>query len=198
MSIFSEISEVTTDLYLSSAFAIKDEALREHDITLIINATKELPLWPTIDVIRIPLVDSSIQDVYKYFEETPNPKYFLDNVFVNSSNAATKRRGATGQPCLQLRLRRMGALLMPSKEIMEEPLSNIALTGLKKRLGRSLLTDCKIWSCLMESNALLKSIAIRAPNFLRFFTDSIAVIIFREISVILRFFKKPCCSFVIL
>eukprot|EP00096_Caligus_rogercresseyi_P014373 TRINITY_DN6882_c0_g1_i3.p1 TRINITY_DN6882_c0_g1~~TRINITY_DN6882_c0_g1_i3.p1 ORF type:complete len:155 (-),score=48.54 TRINITY_DN6882_c0_g1_i3:100-564(-) len=72
MSIFSEISEVTTDLYLSSAFAIKDEALREHDITLIINATKELPLWPTIDVIRIPLVDSSIQDVYKYFEEVSN------------------------------------------------------------------------------------------------------------------------------
>ncbi|XP_040565610.1 dual specificity protein phosphatase 21 [Lepeophtheirus salmonis] len=77
MSIFTEFSEVTKDLYLSSAFAIKDEVLKEHDIYLVINATKELPLWPpsgppVFDVIRVPLVDSSIQDAYKYFEDVSN------------------------------------------------------------------------------------------------------------------------------
>ena len=65
------ISEITPKLYLSAVSAITNASLADHNITLIINASKELPIFPTEDVkifsVRVPVYDATDQDLYPYF-----------------------------------------------------------------------------------------------------------------------------------
>ena len=66
------ISQLTPQLYLSSVAAISDESLEENNINLIINATKELPLFPPksgrINTIRVPVYDTTEETLYPYFK----------------------------------------------------------------------------------------------------------------------------------
>ena len=69
-----EITEITPNLYLSSVAAISDANLHDKKINLIINATKELPIFPTADggkqihSVRIPVYDMVDETLYPYFK----------------------------------------------------------------------------------------------------------------------------------
>ena len=65
------MSEITPTLHLSSATAISDSSLAKNNITLIINASKELPIYPTKDAkilsVRVPVYDAADQNLFTYF-----------------------------------------------------------------------------------------------------------------------------------
>lgn len=67
-----EMTQITPKLYLSAQIAISDAALAKNNINLIINATKELPVFPpedsSIKTIRVPVYDSADQNLYPYFK----------------------------------------------------------------------------------------------------------------------------------
>ena len=69
---WNAISQITQHLYLSAVTALNDQKLDELGITLIINASKELPMFPTKDPkihnVRVPVYDSIDQDLAPYFE----------------------------------------------------------------------------------------------------------------------------------
>ena len=68
-----EVSQLTPQLYLASVAAINDESLKQNKINLIINATKELPMWnpqkdANIMTIRVPVYDNTEQTLFPYFQ----------------------------------------------------------------------------------------------------------------------------------
>jgi len=67
-----EISQLTPNLYLASVAAISDEALNKNNINLIINASKELSMFPPkdnrINTIRVPVYDNCEETLYPYFK----------------------------------------------------------------------------------------------------------------------------------
>ena len=69
---WNAISQITPHLYLTAVTALNDQKLDEHGITLIINATKELPMFPPknpkIHNVRVPVYDSIDQNLAPYFE----------------------------------------------------------------------------------------------------------------------------------
>ena len=75
----TQISQVTPQLYLCAVSAISDTNLNENGITLIINATKELPMFPPISPsilsVRVPVYDSCEERLYPYFQVGPPNRY---------------------------------------------------------------------------------------------------------------------------
>ena len=69
---WNAISQITPNLYLSAVTAINDQSLEQHGINLIINATKELPMFPPknpkIHCVRVPVYDNTDQNLAPYFE----------------------------------------------------------------------------------------------------------------------------------
>ncbi|QQP54144.1 Hypothetical protein FKW44_006876 [Caligus rogercresseyi] len=61
----------------------------------------------------------------------PKPPYFFKSFWANSSIAAINIKKTDGQPSLQPLSIVIGLLSRPSKDKDEEPLNNIARTGLK-------------------------------------------------------------------
>ena len=76
-----EVSQLTPQLYLASVAAINDESLKQNKINLIINATKELPMWnpqkdTNIMTIRVPVYDNTEQTLFPYFQVKRDEKCF--------------------------------------------------------------------------------------------------------------------------
>ena len=70
-SILTQVAEVTPDLFLCAATAVTMENLRSRNITLVINATRELPLFPQeddIENVRVGVLDSQQSDILPYFQ----------------------------------------------------------------------------------------------------------------------------------
>lgn len=70
------MTEIKPNLFLSAVSAISDANLDKHGITLIINATKELPIFPVansakIESIRVPVYDANDETLYPYFQVSP-------------------------------------------------------------------------------------------------------------------------------
>jgi atypical dual specificity phosphatase len=66
-----QITKLTPKLYLSAATAITEENLAQTGINLIVNATKELPMYSNssnIHTIRVPVYDSVDSNLYPYFK----------------------------------------------------------------------------------------------------------------------------------
>lgn len=66
-----EINEVAPHLYLCSGIAITEKNLQRLGISLVINATKELPLCnfgEDVRVVRVPVTDNCKENLYRYFE----------------------------------------------------------------------------------------------------------------------------------
>ena len=66
---WTDLTEIAPKLYLSAVTAISDEKLAKHNITIIINASKELPMFPALDAksVRVPVTDNLDQKLYPYF-----------------------------------------------------------------------------------------------------------------------------------
>ena len=66
------ISKLTPQLYLSAVSAITDEDLENNNINLIINATKELPMFPPkngrVNTVRVPVYDNTEATLFPYFK----------------------------------------------------------------------------------------------------------------------------------
>lgn len=69
---WNAISHIAPNLYLSAVTAINDQSLADLGITLIINATKELPMFPpknsNIQSVRVPVYDNTDANLAPYFE----------------------------------------------------------------------------------------------------------------------------------
>lgn len=66
-----EISEITPNLFLSSAIAVTERQLKKLNITLVINVTKELPVCPlgdNVKVIKISVKDRPTENLLQHFD----------------------------------------------------------------------------------------------------------------------------------
>ena len=66
-----EISEITPNLFLSSAIAVTERQLKKLNITLVINVTKELPVCPLgedVKVIKISIKDRPTENLHQHFD----------------------------------------------------------------------------------------------------------------------------------
>ena len=72
----SELTEITPNLYISSATAITEQKLANRGITLIVNATKELPHFPcdedVVKRVRVPVYDNAEANIFPYFKVSFN------------------------------------------------------------------------------------------------------------------------------
>lgn len=68
----TQITQLAPHLYLSAISAISDSNLDKNGITLVINATKELPMFPprspSIISVRVPVYDSCEERLYPFFQ----------------------------------------------------------------------------------------------------------------------------------
>ena len=69
---WNAMTQITPTLYLSAVTAITDQTLESNKINLIINATKELPMFPPknseIQSIRVPVYDNIEANLSPYFK----------------------------------------------------------------------------------------------------------------------------------
>ena len=69
---WNAMTQITPTLYLSAVTAITDQTLETNKINLIINASKELPMFPPkdsrIETVRVPVHDNVEANLSPYFQ----------------------------------------------------------------------------------------------------------------------------------
>lgn len=70
---YPNVSEITENLLLCSAFVVNGNLLNALNVTCIINAALELPYLPpenaSIEYRRVPIADACTSNIYPYFDE---------------------------------------------------------------------------------------------------------------------------------
>ena len=84
ISEFFKISQITDNIYLSGVMVAQDiNKIKEYNISCIVNCTKTIPNYFDITYLRVPVDDTSNQNIEQYFDETYN---FIENCIKENKN----------------------------------------------------------------------------------------------------------------